>query len=305
MVYIKEIFTKKTVKSVIKKIRKKYNKTLGRRIGKTYTKSDIVKDLRRLGISDGDTIMVHSSLSRIGFVENGPFTLIEALIEAVGKDGTVLMPAYSIHGGMKKTLESDTLFNPKTSKVTVGLIPETFRNHPGVHRSLHPTHSICAYGKLAMDITKDHEKCDTTFGKGTPFYKFMEMNGKLVGIGIDLGPVTFYHVIEEVEHDFPIKTHSKNRVNARLLDYEGNIIKMSVLPLSPELGKIRIDNEANLWIRKFFTKYLRENGYLYQNRIGKGRSFQIEAKKLYEAQLELSKDGITIYTTKDEYLNSK
>lgn len=288
-------------KDAIRRLGKKYVKTVRRRFGKKHTKADIFRDLRILGIEKGDVVLAHSSLSRLGFVQGGPQTVIEGMLEAVGDEGTLVMPSFTIHGSMKETLESGFLFNPRSSKVTVGLIPETFRNLPGVCRSLHPTHSVCAHGRLGRWITEGHERCQTTFGEGTPFQKLLEVDAKILGLGVDLAPVTFYHTIEELEDDFPVEVHCKEPVDVDILDYEGNIITMSVLSYDPFVTKTRIDQETNLWIRRHFARHLRSKGFLHEGRVGKSHSWFMYARNLYAFQHEMARKGITIYTTKKEY----
>lgn len=294
---------KRLTKDAFNKLRKKYVTTIRRRFGGNYRVADILSGLRNLGIEDGDIVLAHSSLSRIGFVQGGAETVVRGLLQAVGDEGTLVMPAFTIQGSMKETIESGFLFDPRSSEVTVGSIPETFRKHPRVYRSLHPTHSVCACGRLAKWITEGHEQCQTTFGEGTPFHKLYGVNAKVLGLGVDLAPVTFYHVIEELEDDFPVEVHCENPVNVDLLDHEGNVMTMSVLPYNTLVSRTRIDQEANLWIRDSFTEHLRNKGILREGRIGRSHSWFVYAKDLYLFQRELAREGITIYTTKEEYMS--
>ena len=55
-------------------------------------KEEIVQKLREVGLEKGDAVMVHTSLKRMGYVCGGAQTVIEALMEVVGKDGTIMMP---------------------------------------------------------------------------------------------------------------------------------------------------------------------------------------------------------------------
>ena len=59
------------------------------------TRDDILRDLRQLGVSDGDMLMVHASMKAIGFVVGGVRTLLDSIVEAVGPRGTLAMPAFS------------------------------------------------------------------------------------------------------------------------------------------------------------------------------------------------------------------
>jgi aminoglycoside 3-N-acetyltransferase len=292
---------KRTVRSAMKRIRKDVINTLYRWIGAKFTKYSLANDFTALGIRKGDIIFVHSSLSKIGYVEGGADTVIDALLLAVGETGTVLMPCFTIHGSMKNTLESGFVFDPRNSKVTTGTIPETFRKRSGVYRSLHPTHSVCAYGRFADRIVEGHELSGTNFGEGTPFHKFMQLGGKILGLGIDLGPVTFYHVLEDVKNDFPRRVYCRNSYSVKLLDRDGKTLDMRVRVHDPKISRTRIDRVENSWIRNFFTEYLRARKFLVEGWVGRAHSWIIRAKDMYDAQLELVRRGVTIYTTRKEY----
>ena len=152
----------------------------------------IKEDLTNLGIKENDTIMVHSSLSSMGYVEHGAITFIVALCDILSS-GTVLFPSFS-YIEANKNYEFSMLEN----KCCVGLIPETFRNLINVIRSFHPTHSVCAFGKNAIIITKDHILDDTPLGKNSPFQKLLEYNGKILMLGCGLYCNSFIHALEEI-----------------------------------------------------------------------------------------------------------
>ena len=153
----------------------------------------IKQDLIDIGIKEDDTVLCHSSLSSMGFVEHGAITFLLALCDLLSKNGTVLFPSFT-YIEANQTFE----FDYHKSKVCVGLIPETFRNMPGVKRSIHPTHSVCAIGKNADEIIKNHWLDDTPLGKNSPFQLLTNYNGKLLFVGCGLYCNSFIHRIEEV-----------------------------------------------------------------------------------------------------------
>ena len=141
-------------------------------------------ELSDLGLRPGMTVMVHSSLGKLGWTVGGPVTVIRALTDAIGAAGTLVMPAESPHvsdpsgwnDDRVKVEWHDTIrahlpvFDARTTPTTMGAIPEAFRTFPGTIRSDHPLVSVCANGRLAREITSHHalEFCE---GKGTPFEK--------------------------------------------------------------------------------------------------------------------------------------
>ena len=131
---------------------------------KIVLKETILDALEKVGVTSGQTIMVHTSLSSLGFVCGGAQTVIEALLESVGSDGTIMMPTQSW-----KNLDPTTGVHweePEewwqmirdnwpaydkdiTPTNTMGAVAEMFRKWPGTLRSDHPARSVAAYGKYA------------------------------------------------------------------------------------------------------------------------------------------------------------
>jgi aminoglycoside 3-N-acetyltransferase len=162
----------------------------------TVRKGDIVQGLRALGLKEGDAVLVHSSLSSLGHVEGGADTVIDALIEAVGTSGTVIVPTHT--ATPEHSADNPPVFSPSTTPCWVGKIPETFRKRPGAIRSRDPTHSVAAIGAKARYLTKDHEKCITPCGVGSPYLKLAEIDGHILFIGIGLECNTTFHAVEEL-----------------------------------------------------------------------------------------------------------
>src|SRR5262245_56502432 len=104
----------------------------------TVTRSEIVKALQSAGIKSGDTLMVHSSLKSFGEVDGGPETVIDALLEAVGPQGHVVMP--TLTATFSREAETGLAFNPRKTPSRVGIITDRFWRRPGAVRSAHPTH---------------------------------------------------------------------------------------------------------------------------------------------------------------------
>lgn len=153
----------------------------------------IFADLRKLGVSQGDTLLVHSSLRSLGHVDGGAETVIAALREALGEDGTLLMPAlsYAYVG------QGQPLFSARWTGCCVGTIPETFRRMPGTVRSVHPTHSVSASGARAEEFTARHHLDRTPVGENSPFALLPRMGGRILMLGCGLLPNTSMHGVEE------------------------------------------------------------------------------------------------------------
>ena len=170
-------------------------------VQKKITKEGIKKELIKAGLKKGDAVIVHSSLSRIGFLENGADTLIDAFLEVVGEDGLLVMPAFSsLNYDEKKKMY---FFDVKKTPAYTGIVPETFRNRKGVFRSVSPTHSLIAKGKKAKWFVEGHDKCGNPYGKEGPFYKLLELDAKIFLVGVDQLANSSIHIVEDKYENFP------------------------------------------------------------------------------------------------------
>jgi aminoglycoside 3-N-acetyltransferase len=157
----------------------------------------IVRDLKRLGVQPGDSILVHTSLKRVGYLEDGPTAFIHALAEAVGPTGTVLFPCLT--GRREDSAENPPAFSARSTPTTlVGIVPETAWRIPNAIRSSHPTHSVAAIGSRAEWFCADHEKCASPCGMGSPYHKLATSAGKILLVGCSPSSNTSLHMIEEI-----------------------------------------------------------------------------------------------------------
>ena len=173
-------------------------------------KDEIVKGLKDIGVKKGDTLMVHTSLKNIGYVCGGAQAVIEALIEAVGEDGTIMMPTQSWKNldpidGVHWDADEDQwqlirdnwpAYDKKiTPTNTMGAVAEMFRSWPGSIRSDHPARSVCAYGKNAEYLTKDHD-LSNIFEDGSPIGKLYELDAKVLLLGVGYDKNTSIHLAD-------------------------------------------------------------------------------------------------------------
>lgn len=148
------------------------------------------------GIERGDSILVHSSLSSLGWVEGGAEAVVEALIAAVGPDGTVLFP--TLTGSPNDSPARPPEFDARSTPCWTGAIPEAARNRPDAVRSLHPTHSVVAIGRLARWFASGHELVHTPCGFGSPYDKLADIGGRIVLVGVTQSVNTSFHSAEEI-----------------------------------------------------------------------------------------------------------
>ena len=157
----------------------------------------IVDDLRALGLREGDVVLVHSSLSGLGWVEGGAETVIDALVEAVGPGGTVLFP--TLTGTEHDGPEHPPIIELMATPCWTGRVPETARRRPEAMRSVHPTHSVSAIGARAADFTTGHEASRTPCDQHSPYVRLMEEGGKILLLGgVTHESNTTLHALEEM-----------------------------------------------------------------------------------------------------------
>jgi aminoglycoside 3-N-acetyltransferase len=161
----------------------------------TVNKNDLVRDLRNLGLSTADTVLVHSSLSSLGHVEGGPEAVIDALLEVLGPQGTLLMPSFQ-QGGEHVLLRQGCTFDLRTSPSELGIITETFRRRPGVIRSLSPTHCTAGIGPRGEKLLADHQSCLVSVGRGSPYDKLVRVGGRILLLGVTHAANTTLHLLE-------------------------------------------------------------------------------------------------------------
>lgn len=156
--------------------------------------SDFVRDILALGVHPGGVLLVHSSLKALGPVAGGPAAVIASLRQALGPRGTLLMPALSY----ATVTAANPIFDVRSTPSCVGVISETFRRAPGVRRSLHPTHSVCASGAMADDLLGAHGSDRTPCGPASPLRRLPQVHGQILMLGCGLEPNTSMHAVEEL-----------------------------------------------------------------------------------------------------------
>lgn len=153
---------------------------------------DLVRDIRDSGVTPGSLLALHSSMKSIGPVDGGSNTVIDAFLEALGPDGTLMVPTFTYgpaHQGQP--------FDPRTSEPVTGLIPRTFWRRPDAVRSVAPVHSVAAIGRRAQDLTRDH-LYTTTLGRNSPFHRLAEWEGYVMLLGCNHNSNSLIHVAESL-----------------------------------------------------------------------------------------------------------
>ncbi len=154
-------------------------------------KSMLKSQLEDLGVAPGGVLLVHTSLKGLGGA--APDLVLQALLELLTPAGTLLVPALSY----RTVTAEQPFFHLQHTPACIGALPERFRTAWAEYRSLHPTHSVCAAGKLARELTASHQADNTPVGPHSPFRLLPEVSGQILMLGCGLRPNTFMHGVEE------------------------------------------------------------------------------------------------------------
>jgi aminoglycoside 3-N-acetyltransferase len=111
------------------------------------------------------------------------YELVTSLCASVGDGGTIVMPTYPTNGLTWPYLMANRRFHWRSTPSLSGMLTEVFRRLPEAHRSLHPTHSVAARGRLAAWLTEGHEDSETPFDERSPYHRLLEQNAKVLSIG--------------------------------------------------------------------------------------------------------------------------
>ena len=172
-----------------------------------HTRERLTQDFTSLGIAQGDTLFIHSSFKSLGPVEGGAGTVISALEQAVGQNGLILMPTFSLLPSREARVAA---WDVNKTPSTVGWLTEFFRQMPNTHRSDHYSHAIAARGKDAEAFVSDHCRREgyqspwdhrpwgKTYGTHSPMFRAYKANTKLLMIGVDYETSTYIHLVEVI-----------------------------------------------------------------------------------------------------------
>ncbi|BCJ94046.1 hypothetical protein acsn021_16150 [Anaerocolumna cellulosilytica] len=158
-----------------------------------FTKNDLIHAIKNMGICHTDTLLIHSSMKAIGEVEGGADTVLDAFMEYLS-EGLLLLPTHT-WANMSETYNR---FDSDKEPSCVGLLSNLFMKRPGVVRSLHPTHSMAAYGKDSKEYIKGEEAVTTPCAEGGCYDRLRARNGKILLLGVTHARNTFMHSVEEV-----------------------------------------------------------------------------------------------------------
>jgi len=196
----------------------------------TYDSAKLEAELRAHLPADFDILMVHSSLSDMRPMYGGTAQdILNLMLRVVGAERTLAMPAFFF--GTTELYHRDfyhvhARFDERRTASQMGLVSELFRRSPGVMRSLHPTHSVCARGPLANELVATHHLSPWACGELSPFGIMGRHKTAILGLGTEYyRSLTQVHAMEEILGDrFPVPREPAPIVRVELVDRTGKVI---------------------------------------------------------------------------------
>ena len=243
---------------------------------------DFKSQLSNLGLNQGDVVLMHSSMNALQ-TDKSPIDFIKDIISVISLEGTLLLPAFTykyVNAKRPYFKVSETEPGPG-----IGIISRYFFRMQGVSRSLHPTHSVCAYGKKAIELTSKHLLDETPVGFNSPIMRILNYNGKILFIGDILNTCTFMHGIEEIVNA-PYAL-AKERTRYIIEDENENIIE-----------KDMFSHDFNGWEQEYQRiKEILKFPEIKKGKIGQADCFLIDASALFKKASEKFKENIYYFVT--------
>lgn len=187
----------------------------------------LVSAFTRLGVPRGGLLMVHSSLRSLGHVAGGAPTVVDALLEALGPEGTLVVPTFTY----PLARDSDFVFDPLRTPSLMGAISDAGRRHPMARRSLHLWHSIAAIGPLAETIVTAGG--ESAWDAHSPMREIRDRDGQYLLLGVPYQNLTAVHVCE-IEVQVPYR--KPVRVETEMRRADGSLTSLVSIGCPPQPG---------------------------------------------------------------------
>jgi len=222
-----------------------------------------------LNLREGDLVYVHSGADGLNL--SFPFYRILSLIqEVIGQRGTAIFPTYPNHRiSSYEWLRLGNVFDVRRTPSYTGILTEFARRQRDAVRSLHPTKSVCAIGPAAKEITATHHLSPYPYDTCSPYYKLIEHEGKIIGLGTTTNYISFgYCVDDALKEEFPVRVYHAEIIEAPCINHQGErvIVKTyahdmntTVHPDMPRFMKTNVSEEACRDLNVCGMKFFRAN----------------------------------------------
>ena len=285
--FARKVLPADVVNSVVR-ARKRYRRARVERLPQ-LTETDFTGILtEKLGLGSGDVVYMHSSVDRLnlGF----PFYRILPLMQnLIGDKGTVLFPTYPNRSPVSsyEYLRAGNVFDVRKTPSFTGILTEFGRRHARAIRSLHPTKSVCAIGAAAEWLTSTHQQSPYPYDRPSPYYKLIECDAKIVGVGVWTEYLSFVYCIDDaMKSNPPVRTYHPEVFQAKCINYRGEeeIVETYAHDMQ------RCVHDIPQFIKRHVSTEVCEDIVVHGMKF-----FRADARKLFNVMFPLAERGITVY----------
>lgn len=235
-----------------------------------FKKEDLINQIKEMGIKSDDTVLIHTSFKSVGEVEGGIDGFIDVFKEYLC-EGLFIIPTHT-WGSINR---NNPVYDVESTVPCVGAVPTVAAFRKDGVRSLHPTHSVWATGKKAIEFIKGEEHAETPAPKGGCWYRLAEIGAKILLIGVGHDRNTFIHAVDEMaELDDRI---NQDPWDITIIDSKGNKITHTFKCY----GRTGYENFGN------FEKMFISKGVQTFGKLGNADVKVCDAKKCSEVLLNL------------------
>lgn len=246
------------------------------------TFEQLVDGFRKLGVMEGDTLLVHSSYKSFGEVDGGPETVVRALEAALGtdKDGTLIMPTFNFD------FNKGVPWDVRKTRSKMGALTEIVRMDPRAKRVFHPFYSFAILGKHAEMLGALRYK--SAYERDSVFGKLRDLDGKIMVIGLSYNnSMTFFHHIEQMEG---VDYRFLKQFTGEVTDENGNTYTDTFEMLVRDIDK------GVLTMVDPMGALMEEHGVIKSAKIGEADVKLMKANKVYEfTAREMKRDPFLLY----------
>jgi aminoglycoside 3-N-acetyltransferase len=254
----------------------------------SYTSQQLEARLHTMGITTGDTVLMHSAFHVLNGFEGTPEQVIECVLHVIGAAGNLVMVSMPYTRTTAAYLQAGSTFDVQQTMSAMGVITEIFRQQPGVMRSRNPAHPILACGPAAPWLIAGHEHTRYSCGTGSPFEKLVHLQAKALFFDVSLRKMTFFHYLEDLFQDtLPVNLYDETPIESVVIDASGKRKTVQTYVFSSAARRYR--NSRNL--RQMLTK----NRVVEMEKIGNTNLIVLQLRQVVECAQQMVRSGTPLW----------
>ncbi|HOZ30275.1 MAG TPA: AAC(3) family N-acetyltransferase [Bacteroidales bacterium] len=252
-------------------------------MGKLYTKEDLIKDLKGIGVKQGDLLHMKVSMKAIGNVEGGAQTLLDALLDTIGSEGTLISDAFISVYPLPMTPEQEKIVADDLAFSYAGAFANAMVKHPDMKRSLHPIQKFAAIGKRAEEFCYTH-----TYEAGG--YDLLDKMSEAGGVNLTIGEKVAGVGTTHVAIDILGFKRKQLNTGALYKDLDGSV----------KLAKVNWNGGCAHGFPKFIPLYFEKGAVLGSGKVGDAIGLYTSMKKTLEIEIETLKNNPQFFFCDDK-----